>query len=355
MKLILFSHEYPPCLGGAGTIANSLYSYFKTSNSYNIQVITSKRSHSIQSNDIITSKYPPLLWPITYYLEQIDRLRDADVIICNDPAAIYSAGRYFSDAMLKRTICVIHGREKYLEPESKARFIGFSKFFNKALTESAHIIFVSEYIKRLYIECHNIDISNVSHTVINPGIIFSKHVEQEISDKVANQFITAARVVREKGFDYMFDVFCELKRRNLDFKWLIAGDGNYLEDLKLKIKNSEIAGNVNFTGALPKDKLVHEYIDSSYCILLSELDESFGLSYLEAANFGCKSIGYDKAGVTEAFNHLDNGLLLSDFKNLTSNCNQVMNFIEKNANQIGNCNRFDTNFVTDVEKIVRAI
>ena len=67
-KIIIFSHEYPPCLGGVGTIALQIFEFFHKDRSSNIEVITSRRSNRA-NEQVFISKTPPKLWIFSYYFE----------------------------------------------------------------------------------------------------------------------------------------------------------------------------------------------------------------------------------------------------------------------------------------------
>ena len=127
-KVILFSHEYPPCLGGVGTIAEQIVNYFKSSEKFEVNVVTSSRSLTKKNRAITPSRFPSKFWPFSYYLQYKKLFVESDVIICNDPAAIYTAGKFFSSELLNKTICCIHGEEKYLSSTSIfPRLISFKK------------------------------------------------------------------------------------------------------------------------------------------------------------------------------------------------------------------------------------
>ena len=127
-KILIFSHEYPPKLGGAGTVAKIIYDGL--SQDYDITVLTSKKSSGLSSSSIISTRLPNKAWPFSYSYWLMINASKYDVIICNDPVAIYNAGLYFSDEILKKTICFIHGEEKYLNGHSKlVRLIKFKKHF----------------------------------------------------------------------------------------------------------------------------------------------------------------------------------------------------------------------------------
>jgi glycosyltransferase involved in cell wall biosynthesis len=354
-KVILFSHEYPPCLGGVGTIASQIFNHFKSHDLFTINVITSIRTSRLKKTRFKTSNLPHKFWFISYYYEFRKEFKDADVIICNDPAAIYIAGKYFSDDLLKKTVCFIHGEEKYLNSSSLfAKVIRFRKHFLKAFYNSTKTLFVSKYIEQFYSDIHGVNLGEKSGGVINPG--FSSSVKViPVNGVNKNNFITVCRLHERKGFDHMLKVFEKLFFEGVRFKWTIVGGGEYLDNLTKMVKLSIISEYVNIIGPLSREELPNLYCANDYCILLSEFNESYGLSYLEAAYFGVKPIGYNRCGVKDVFNYIGNGLLLDDYLDIDSNTHQIQSFLNKPGSLPASSSRSTQDFVQDLESIILGI
>lgn len=352
-KILLFSHEYPPCLGGVGTIALSIVNYFNDKDGYTIKVITSSRSKPLDNNIIHSSKFSARLWFLSYYFEFKHLINDADYIICNDPAAIYTAGKCFSKQELAKTICLIHGEEKYLDNTSLfGRLINFPQVFSRALYNFSNVVFVSDYIRLLYRKKYQIDIPDTNDIVINPGVLNNNNtVIRSRTDVV--RFVSVSRLQEKKGFVHMLNVFKELHQRGVIFKWTIIGDGAFFSEFKALVNLSPISEYVEFLGAIPRAELSQYISNNDYCILLSELNESYGLSYLEGASYGLKSIGYNRCGVKEAFLHLENGLLVSEFKDINRNTTQIINFLNNSKKLTGRCLRSSNDFVTNLDSLVK--
>lgn len=354
-NILIFSHEYPPCLGGAGSVAGLLYKALSKDDKNNITILTSNRSKSIKSKNIVTSIFPAKLWIIAYLPWLLLNIRKYDLIICNDPAAIYNAGLFFSRRILKKTVCFIHGEEKYLNSNSKLiKLIKFNKFFSRALYLSRKTFFVSNYIKKFYIENYSISISNEKSVVLHSGISedFTSTTEIQSNFSNNNNFLTVSRVEKLKGFDFMLMVFCDLFNRGNNFNWVIAGDGSYLNDFKEKVRNSPISNNVIFLGKVSHEKIAEAYFSSKYYISLSELNESYGLSFLEAAYCGCIPIAYSRCGTKEAYNYISNGYLLKSFKNKDEAVSLLNHLINSDEYKRGKCSRTELDFIEEFYKNV---
>ncbi|HAS8348797.1 TPA: glycosyltransferase [Vibrio vulnificus] len=352
-RILIFSHEYPPCLGGAGSIADLLYQSLSKDANNDVSILTSRRSNSLKRGNLITSFLPSKLWFLAYIPWLVVNLRKYDLIICNDPAAIYNAGLLFPRKILEKTVCFIHGEEKYLNSDVKIiNLIKFSRFFSRALFLSKKTFFVSKYIQDFYVENYSILLPEEKSVVLHSGISdnFKLLSKNKLNHSVQETFLTVSRVEKLKGFDFMLKVFCELAKNKNNFNWIIAGDGSYLNEFRKRVNTSSISDKVIFLGKIPHDKVAKFYLSSKYYISLSELNESYGLSYLEAAYCGCIPIGYDRCGTKEAFKYISNGYLIKSFKNVVEVVELLNNLIECDKPKKSCCLRTEFDFISEFNK-----
>ncbi|MCZ9036182.1 glycosyltransferase family 4 protein [Escherichia albertii] len=314
-NILIFSHEYPPSLGGAGTVAELLVENFSQDVSNNVEVLTSVRSINLKSDRVHIVHLSRKFWFLAYLPWLFFYAKKYDHIIINDPAAIYSSGVILPKSILRRATCIIHGVEKYLTSKNKIiKFIGFSHFFKRSLNNCRNVVFVSDFIKNKYKELYGIEVKN--SVVIHSGIKISRTEKFNYSSKIDNKngiikFLTVSRLVEGKGYDRMLSIFQLLNQMGLNFEWHIVGDGYYKQKFEEKLKQSSIYDKVTLVGAVDRKELPKIYSSYDFYILLSDLEESFGLSYLEAASAGIIPIGYNRYGVKEAFKYIKYGFLLN--------------------------------------------
>ena len=301
MKVLMFSHEYPPDLGGAGSVAMAVYEVLK-SKGCSVELLNST---SLPFN--INKS-----WPF-FYKRKLELLASsANVIILNDPVAIYCAGKYLSAEKLSRCIAIIHGKESKLERSSRLEdLVGFEGSYKRAFYNSGKVVFVSNFLLRYFDECYGMSSlnSHVIHNGVAPEFI-STPVNDISQDNDVYTFITVARMVKEKGFDSVLELLSSECLGCFQFKWLIVGAGNYEKEFKRKIQDSVISDRVEFLGPKQRSEVI-KLLDESDCyILLSKLEESFGLGYLEASARGVSCVGIRAAGIVEAFEYVPKGFLL---------------------------------------------
>jgi glycosyltransferase involved in cell wall biosynthesis len=95
---------------------------------------------------------------------------------------------------------------------------------------------------------------------------------------------TAARLVREKGINYLIEAFKGL--RNPDLKLVIAGDARHEDEYKNELKQLALGNeNIIFTGFVV-GKLLRELYSNCYLFVLPSEVEGLPTVLLEAMSYG---------------------------------------------------------------------
>ena len=81
-------------------------------------------------------------------------------------------------------------------------------------------------------------------------------------------------------------------------RWVVVGDGPERARLEALSRELGIADQVEFTGFVHDDDLPKYYAAAS-CYVHTGLEESFGLSVVEAAYCGCPVVAVDEGGVRQ--------------------------------------------------------
>lgn len=318
-KILIFSHEFPPRLGGIGTFAQDLAQNFSDIG-HEVTVITQKNSDRKKNTSykIIELNTHGKFWFVTYPLYFLFHRKDQyDHIILNDGVAIYSAGLTFSKSSLSKSTVYIHGIERYLSGNTiPLKVLRFRSFFAKALLGAGQIIAVSNYIKDIFFSDFlntNYHKCRVVTNGVNKNIFFyeaSNILDVYRTNRDTKILLTVSRIVEGKGFDRKLLLFEQLVNKGRNVSWVIVGDGPYLSSFREKVRNSAAKESIYFVGKRHRHDLRYFYSSADVFWLLSELKESFGLVYLEAMACGCIPVGNANAGVKEAINHGVNGILM---------------------------------------------
>jgi glycosyltransferase involved in cell wall biosynthesis len=136
-----------------------------------------------------------------------------------------------------------------------------------------------------------------------PGVNLYPRRENEIL--IGN----ASRLIPQKGQKYLVEMAEILKKKNLDFKILIAGDGPLESSLKLMARQAGIENQIVFLGFIDNIKAFMENID---VFVLTSLGEGFGYVLIEA--MACKKpvVAFNNSSIPEIVIPDETGFLINN-------------------------------------------
>lgn len=126
------------------------------------------------------------------------------------------------------------------------------------------------------------------------------------------QVIAVGRLHAEKGFERMLRVWGKISPLYPQFILKIVGEGQERSHLEERCRQLNLDSTVIFSGALPHEQVLEE-MASSWCYLMTSLEESFGFVLIEAMSCGIPAIAFDvRTGPREIIQDGFNGYLLPD-------------------------------------------
>lgn len=320
----MFSHEFPPALGGAGSVAKRNVTRL-TSSGVEVTVLTKNGADDIPGVTFFKLRVYSKFWFMSYFLFLISRmrwLREFDEIILNDPAAIYISGLCMPKDVLDKSIAYMHGSEIeniYEHPNLIKRLQLFGFFFSRGVKGCRNIIFPSKWLQNKFVTRPKLGAaflnSTVSYAGINRNVFYE--VDNDIREKLlipksARFILSVSRVIKMKGYPEMYKLFKELHKVDNSFHWVIVGDGDYLNEFKSNVVIDGLSGYIHTVGSLPQAELRNYYSAADIFVLLSKFEEAYGLVYLEAAASGTPCIALNKGGVGEAILDGKTGFVVDD-------------------------------------------
>lgn len=117
---------------------------------------------------------------------------------------------------------------------------------------------------------------------------------------------SAGRLSEEKRQDYLIDMAGLLLRKDLDFSLLIAGNGNMLQPLKTKVKQSGLEQHVFFPGFVANMNGFYNSID---IFALTSSWEGCSNAILEAIQHGLPVVAFNNSSLPEIIENNVNGFL----------------------------------------------
>ena len=143
--------------------------------------------------------------------------------------------------------------------------------------------------------------------IYNP-IELSKSGEPYAID--SKTIISAGRLARQKGFDYLIDIAEKVFAKHPDWEWLILGEGEERASLEEKIKEKRLI-QVKLMGRVSN---VADYLRKSAIYVMTSRYEGFPLVLVEAKAARLPVVSFDcKTGPAELIRDGENGFLVPCF------------------------------------------
>ncbi len=159
------------------------------------------------------------------------------------------------------------------------------------------------------------------------------------------KLVTVARIDHEKRIGRVLDLALELKRRNIDFKWYVIGDGPEREALEEKNQEMGLSECVIFMGYMNNPYPIMAKCDE--LVLLSKY-EGTPVTIDEAMVLGIGVVAPDIGGISEQLRHYTAKCLI-DPENLQESADGILQKFERVQMD------FDTFNKDNLEKIKKVI
>jgi glycosyltransferase involved in cell wall biosynthesis len=173
------------------------------------------------------------------------------------------------------------------------------------MEEADRVIPVSEYTGRVVTGHYGIDPGKVRpvHNGADPVDVFS--TRKKFPEKLV---LFLGRLTAQKGPEFFLEIAAKVLAVNPDARFVVAGTGEKLRPLIETGAFHGLGGHFHFTGFLNKEK-VNELLSMTDVYCMPSVSEPFGLSALEAAQFGIPAVISKQSGVAEVLK----GALKADF------------------------------------------
>lgn len=181
-----------------------------------------------------------------------------------------------------------------------------------------------KYVNRLlrsvknmdYLVCVSEELTDYYKTYLGKKVIFIPNSLDNIPNKLSKleskNLVSVGKLIKEKGFDDLLNLFKKISNNYPDWKLNVVGDGlekNNLLDLSEELKLND---KVVFHGY--QDKIfINDIMYDSSIFVMTSLTESFGLSLLEAMSYGIPCVAYSSAqGANEIVKDGVNGYIIKN-------------------------------------------
>jgi len=173
------------------------------------------------------------------------------------------------------------------------------------MEQADRVIPVSEYTGQIVAGHYGIDPLKIRpvHNGADPVDVFT--TRKKFPEKLV---LFLGRLTAQKGPEFFLEIAAKVLAVNPDVRFVMAGTGEKLKPLIESGAFRGLGGHFHFTGFLNKEK-VNELLSMTDIYCMPSVSEPFGLSALEAAQFGIPAVISKQSGVAEVLK----GALKADF------------------------------------------
>lgn len=206
-----------------------------------------------------------------------------------------------------------------------------------SIKRSDYVVTLTERDKSMYSLYLNRS-ENIS-TIYNP-------IEEPIRDlnvKKERWILTNARLVAQKGVDYLIEVAKNVLKKHPDWKWILLGEGDLQAFAEEEIRKNQLEDQLILKG---KVKNVGDYLERSLIYVMTSRFEGLPMCLLEAKAYELPCVSFDiVAGPAELIIDQVNGFLVPAFS-----CAEMEEKIERLMDDEELRNRFAQHAKLDSEK-----
>lgn len=120
------------------------------------------------------------------------------------------------------------------------------------------------------------------------------------------KILTVGRLVKEKGYDIVVDACKELKKKRINFKWFIIGDGSCKKEIENLLQINNLNDNLILLGS--RSNPYPYFLETNIYVQTSRL-EGFGLTVAEAKIFNLPIVSTNFSAVYTQLSHRFNGII----------------------------------------------
>lgn len=225
--------------------------------------------------------------------------KDADIIHCHDWIT-FTAGIELKEKYGIPLVVTVHSteldRSGNFYPQKSIMAIE-----EQGLKNADHIIAVSDYTKKIIMDTYHIRESKISTIYNGLGKHFS-YIPPKNYD-LSGYVLYFGRITMQKGPKFFVESAKKVIDKSPAIKFIMAGTGEQLEEMKFLAQSLSIQKNMIFPGFVELNKAM-QYYRISDLFVLPAVSEPFGITVLEAMSSGTPSIISKTTGVGEALKNV---------------------------------------------------
>lgn len=230
----------------------------------------------------------------------------------------------------KKIVVTIHGLDWKRGKWQNSFGAKYIKHGEKCAVKYAdEIIVLSENVKKYFKETYGRDTTFIPNGVNKPVIRDADIINKKYGLTKNSYILFLARIVPEKGLDYLIDAYNSLTENEKKEKKLVIAGGashtnDYLNEIKDKVSKSK---DIIMTGFIQGNEL-DELFSNCYLYCLPSDIEGMPISLLEAFSYGANCLVSDIEENTQVVENMAATFKKSDIKDLNKKLKECLD--EKN-------------------------
>lgn len=291
-RIFIATQTFPPRIGGMEYTMHGLAHNFAHSG-FDVTVLPNHVYRKPEKFRVINI---PLIKPLRIIAKRLilkSMLNDDDIVVCDS----WKSANVISRRFKGRLIMLAHGQEYLKDRRHKKRI-------QSALRRATLVVANSDFTANLIKDRYQFTDRNIK--VIPPTYMLNDVAPHKKTEKEnANvRLISICRLDRRKGLKEAVQAMSEANNLNVDWRWDIIGNGQEEKMLKKMVKDLQLDKNIKF---------IHNLTDAEKPAILKQADlfvmpsyqmtdsvEGFGISYIEAAQYGVPAIAGNSGGSVNA-------------------------------------------------------
>jgi glycosyltransferase involved in cell wall biosynthesis len=156
---------------------------------------------------------------------------------------------------------------------ASGEFFATPMMIREKLAEAKFIATCTKY-NRDHLEEVGKDLFDGKVLVNYHGLDVDKYQRNKPKPVSPPMILSVGQLRERKGQIYLVQACGILKKRGLDFRCRIIGEGPEREAMEREIEQLDLSGKVTLAGSLPQEQVIHEYESASLFVLPTVLSES---------------------------------------------------------------------------------
>jgi phosphatidylinositol alpha-1,6-mannosyltransferase len=346
-KTLLITLDFPPLVGG---VAEYYFNRVKKMNPEEVVVLADGNDLEIGGKIYRRKFFSPLIWPhwlpLLWHIYKITKKENIKELWVGQILPVGTAVWLVSKILHLPYKITCHGNDLLRAKNNPRKF----KLAKKILKNARLVEANTEFTKNILVKDFNIPVEKIE--IIYPeNTLCREMVDEKKVGELRQKYnlngkkvlLTVARLVESKGIDTVIRILPKAFESIPNLIYIIVGSGideQILVNIKKESLSAIAAGltaaatadkQIIFVGNVLHDDLPNYYALANVFILTPHktgIDtESFGVVYLEAAEFGLPIIAGDVGGAREALANYDKSFFV-DSENKKEIANKIVEILK---------------------------